>query len=97
MIITRDGVARLYLPRKMGGRDLCSIDDCVELAKLGLFNYCTKRKEKLLVAARRDECDGLESTSEFKKRMTDQRTEEVRRKELHGQFFRQTDGVAINQ
>ena len=84
--------ARLYLPRKMDGRRLCFIEDCVELARLGLFNYCAKSKEKLLVAARGDECDGLESTTEFKKRMTDERAEEIRRKELHGQFFRQTDG-----
>ena len=64
----------------------------MELARLGLFNYCVKSREKLLVAARGDECDGLESTTEFKKRMTDERAEEIRRKELHGQFFRQTDG-----
>ena len=78
----------------MGGRGLCSIEDCVELARLGL--YCVKSREKLLVAARGDECDGLESTTEFKKRMTDERAEEVHRKELHGHFFRQTDGVASN-
>ena len=63
---------------------------------MGLFNYCVKSREKLLVAARGDECDGLESTTEFKKRMTDEGAEEVGRKELHGQFFRQTDGVASN-
>ena len=94
----RDSVARLYLPRKMGGRGLCSIEDCVELARLGLFNYCAKSREKLLgVAARGDECDGLESTTEFKKRMTDERAGEVRRKELHGKFFRQTGRVASNK
>ena len=60
----RDSVARLYLPRKMGGRGLCSMEDCVELARLGLFNYCVKSREKLLVAARGDECDGLESTTD---------------------------------
>ena len=93
----RDSVARLYLPRKMGGRGLCSIEDCVEQAKLGLFNYCVKSREKLLVTAGGDECHGFESTTEFKKRMTDERAEEVRRKELHGQFFGQTDGVASNK
>ena len=82
----RDSVARLYLPRKMGGRGLCSIEDCVELAKLGLFNYCVKSREKLLVTAGGDECHGFESTTEFKKKMTDERAEEVRRKELHGQL-----------
>ena len=46
---------------------------------------------------RGDECDGLESTTEFKKRMADESAEEVRRKELHGQFFRQTDEVASNK
>ena len=32
----RDSVARSYLPRKLGGRGLCSVEDCVELARLGL-------------------------------------------------------------
>ena len=38
----------------------------MELARLGLFNFCVKSREKLLVAARGDECDGLERTTEFK-------------------------------
>ena len=32
----RDSVARLYLPRKEGERGLMSVEDCVELAILGL-------------------------------------------------------------
>ena len=35
----RDSVARLYLPRKEGGRGLVAIEDCVEIAILGLENY----------------------------------------------------------
>ena len=35
----RDSVARLYLPRKEGGRGLLSIEDSVDLAILGLENY----------------------------------------------------------
>ena len=36
------------------------------------------------MAARGDECDGLESTTEFKKRMPDERAEEVRKKNFMG-------------
>ena len=41
----RDSVARSYLPQKLGGRGLCSVEDCVELARLGLFNYIVKSEE----------------------------------------------------
>ena len=35
-------------------------------------------------------CDGIKRTNEFKKEKIDNRAEEVRGKELHGQYFRQT-------
>ena len=35
----RDSLARSYLPRKEGGRGLVTIEDCVQLAILGLENY----------------------------------------------------------
>lgn len=91
---TRDNVARSYPPRKLGGRGLCSVEDCMELARFGLFNYIVKSEEELLVAARGTEYDGIKSTNEFNQEKIDNRAEEVRGKELHGQYFRQTDEVA---
>ena len=90
----RDIVARSYLPRKLGGRGLCSVEDCVELARLSLFNEIAQSEEELLVAARGTEYDGIKSTNEFNQEKIDNRAEEVRGKELHGQYFRQTDEVA---
>ena len=62
-----------------------------------MFNYSAKSDEELLVEARGKECEGLESTIERKKRKMEERTEEVRGKGLHGQFFRQTDDVASDK
>ena len=73
---------------------MCSVEDCVELARLGLFNEIAKSEEELLVASRGTEYDGIKSTNEFNQEKIDNRAEEVRRKELHGQYFRQTDEVA---
>ena len=38
----RDSVARIYLPRKKGGRGLISIEDCVDQAVIGLSSYNTQ-------------------------------------------------------
>ena len=48
----RDSVARLYLPRKEGGRGLLSIEDSFGLAKLGLENYVQQSDESLLASVR---------------------------------------------
>ena len=61
---------------------------------MGLLNYIARSEEEPLVAARGKECEGLKSTNELKKEKMVSRVEEVRGKELHGQFFRQADEVA---
>ena len=48
----RDSVARLYLPRKEGGRGLVAIENCVQLAMLGLENYVQDSKERILSSVR---------------------------------------------
>ena len=48
----RDSVARLYLPRKEGGRGLVAIEDCVEIAILGLENYVQDSRERIVSSAR---------------------------------------------
>ena len=64
----RDSVARLYLPRKEGGRGLMSVEDCVDQAVLGLDNYVSMSRERLLVATRRGDEVNSESVAEFKNR-----------------------------
>ena len=63
----RDSVARLYLPRKEGRRGLVAIEDCVQLAILGLENYVQDSKERILSSAR---CEAGErvTAKDFKRR-----------------------------
>ena len=90
----RDSVARLFLPRKVGVRGLISIEDCVDLAVLGVNDYVTKSNERLIVAASPSGGGNQEGTEGFKRRKFEERSKELREKELHGQFFRQTEQVA---
>ena len=46
-------VARIYLSRKEGGRELISVEDIAKLAILGLERYVLTSEEVLLIAARR--------------------------------------------
>ena len=74
----RDSVARLYLPRKIGGGGLISIEDCVDQASIGLANYIAESNERLLTAARRGTSTRQEDSKEFKKRKREERMKEVR-------------------
>ena len=48
----KSDVDRLYIPRKEEGRDLISIEDCVELAIRGLEVYVHGSEERLIQVAR---------------------------------------------
>ena len=85
---------RIYIPRKEGGRGLLSIEDTVDLAKLGLKSYVRNSCERLLEAARQIEDRQGESVIEFKNRKKIERQQEWKDKTLHGQFLRQTDSEA---
>ena len=85
---------RLTSLEKRGGRRLLSIEDTVDLAKLGLKSYVRSSCEKLLVAARQiEDCQG-ESVVDFKNRKKIERKQEWKDKTFHGQFLRQTDDEA---
>ena len=58
----RSDVDRLYIPKKVGGRSLISIEDCVELAIRDLELYVHESEERLIQAARGDKIDGLKAT-----------------------------------
>ena len=78
---------RIYIPRKEGSRGLLSIEDTVDLAKLGLKSYVRNSCERLLVAARQiEDCQG-ESVIQFKNRKKIERQQEWKDRTLHGQFF----------
>ena len=89
----RDSVCRLYLPRKMGGRGLIGIEDCVELAILGLNNYVNESQDKLIEGARGCEIIEQESTETVKRKRVEARVSEWKEKPLHGQYLRETEDV----
>ena len=56
----KSDVDRLYIPRKVGGRGLISIEDCAALAIRGLEVY-VHGDERLIQAVRGDKADGSEA------------------------------------
>ena len=92
----KSDVDRLYIPRKERGRDLISIEDCVEVAIRGLEVYVHGREERLIQAARGDKIDGLEAASVLKRSKKEKRLEDWE-KALHGQYLRQTKEVRSDQ
>ena len=91
----RDSACRLYLPRKEGWRGLIAVEDCIDLAKLGLERYISQTDERLIIAARREIDTRSKNKDEFKRRMKMERKAEWKEKALHGQHLRQTENIAI--
>ena len=84
----KSDVDRSYIPRKEGGRDLLSIENCVKLAIRGLEVYVHGSKERLILAVRGDKLDGLEDASVLKRSKKEKRLEDWEEKVLHGQYLR---------
>ena len=93
----KSDVDRLYIPRKEGGRDLISIEDCVELAIRGLEVYVHGSEERLIQAARGEKIDGSEAASVLKRPKKEKRLEDWEEKVLHDQYLRQTKEVRSDQ
>ena len=55
------------MPRKVRGRGLIAIEDCVDFAVRGLELYVHGSEERLPQTARGDRTDGLEGASVLKK------------------------------
>ena len=90
---SKSDIDRFYIPRKEGGRDLISIEDCVELAIRGLKGYVHASEERLIQSAREDRTDGLEAASALKRSKEEIRLEDRKKKVLHSQYLRQTKEV----
>ena len=87
----RDCVARLYVPRKHGGRGLISVEDCINQARLSLERYVQSSEEELLKAVREDDTGSQETATSFKARRRTENTKEWKEKPLYGQFARETE------
>ena len=93
----KSDVARIYLSKKGGGRGLISVEDTVKLA------YVLESEDGLLIAARRVDGDYeqhmgmIESVKEFKERRRNKRSNVLKQKKLHRQFFNQIEEVAAEE
>jgi len=65
--LPKDDVGRLYIRRKVGGRWLISIEECVENAVLSLRDYVEKCKEGLISAANDWHEESEETVDDLKK------------------------------
>ena len=86
----KDDIDRLYTERKEGGRGLFNIEECVELALLGLMNYVKSSKERIISAVRESNNGVEETVKEVKKTRKKLWKERWVNKPLHGQFLRKT-------
>ncbi len=99
-ILTMNGVLnrcsnvdRLYMKRKVGGRGLISVQECVKSEELGLCEYVRSSEEWMLKVVG----DGMvksESQLDYKKRMADKRMVKLKEKKLQGKFFNEVKEVA---
>ena len=100
-ILTRNGafhmrssVDRLYMKRKVGGRGLISVVECVRSEEAGLHEYVMASDEWMLkVVAENLPVQG-EPKADYKKRIGKERSERLMEKKLHGKFFNQVKEVA---
>jgi hypothetical protein len=89
----RANITRLYMKRKVGGRGLISIEDCVAGEKRSLDFYLASSEEVLLKYVARVnglEKDNIEDKKAYQKRVENEKKEKVKAMPLHGQFERQT-------
>ena len=85
----KSNINRLYLRRKLGGRGLISIVDCVAGEKRNLHHYICSSEEVLLKFVSNTlglQAELIEKKEEFKKRLEVKKLEEIKAMKLHGQF-----------
>ena len=93
----KSDVGRLYIPRKEGGRDLISIENCLELEIGGLEVHVHGSQKRLIQTARGNKIDGLEAASVLKRSKKGKILEDWEEKVLHRQYLRQTKEVRSDQ
>ena len=70
-----------------------SVEDCVNIAVLGLEKYINESTERMINAAIRSDRKEIESVASYKARGLQERTTEMKEKPLHGQHFKETEGI----
>ena len=91
----RSNVDRLYMKRKVGGRGLISVEECVKSEEKGLDEYVLASDEWMLkVVAVAAEVKVSEPRLAYRKRMASERSDRLRTKNLHGKYFKETENAA---
>ena len=95
----RSNVDRLYMKRKVGGRGLMSVEECVRTEERALKEYVTASDEPMLieVAAKMAHVGDDEPAADFRKRMASERMDRLMAKGLHGKFFNAVKEVASDR
>ena len=88
---TRSNVARLYLPRKEGGRGLIGIEESVTKERKSLYGYLRESTEWMLQAALKQK---LIVEEDYERRIKEEKVKSWKEKALHGEFVQQTSDVA---
>ena len=83
----QSSVDRLYMKRKVGGRGLISVKQCVKSEEAGLYEY-VKASEEWMLKVVAEGLEGGEAKLEYKKRMEKERGERLMQKKMHGEYFR---------
>ena len=92
---TRSNVARLYLPKKEGGRGLIGIEECVRRESKSLHGYLRESTEWMLQAALKEKVIvEEESLQDYERRGKDENGKNWREKALHGAFVQQISDEA---
>ena len=95
----RSNVDRLYMKRKVGGRGLISVEECVRTEERALKEYVTASEEPMLqeVALKLAHVGDDERAADYKKRMASERMDRLMAKGLHGKFFNAVKEVASDR
>ena len=94
----KSNVNRLYLKRKLGGRGLISIRDCVDGEVRNMHQYLsTNFSEEELLKFVSDSLSldtlEIEDKGQFQKRLPEQCITELKNMKFHGQFESQTGDI----
>ena len=92
----RVDINRLYVNRKMGGRDLLSIADVVRLEKHSLSVYVNKSKEPIMTKVRDHLLHNVCCDTISKSTILLNHVEQWRSKALHGQWPKLLEEIAAD-
>ena len=95
MLHPKSDVDRLYVVRQRGGRRLQSVLETVQSEENSLRWYVKNSQEQLLKAVHKqqDINNDIIKPSEYKDQKRREREVKWHEKVMHGQFFRDTDGI----